>query len=79
MVSLHKNIQLMLEILKGPFLVSHFSCYTLMMLSVIFLSMLMMLLSTLSVFRPLICEHCGLGQEVVVNFDGGETKLVLFD
>ena len=25
MVSLHKNIQLMLEFLKGPFLVLHFS------------------------------------------------------
>ena len=40
MESLHKNIQLMLEFLKAPFLVLHFSCYTLMifltMLSVIF-------------------------------------------
>ena len=27
MGSLHKNIQLMLEILKAPFLVLHFSCY----------------------------------------------------
>ena len=83
MVSLHKNIQLMLEFLKGPFLVPHFSYYTLMtflmMLSVIFLSMLMILLSTLSVIRHLICEHCGLGQEVVVNLNGGETQLVLFD
>ena len=37
--SLHKNIQLMLEFLKAPFLVLHFSCNTLitllMMLSVI--------------------------------------------
>ena len=28
--SLYKNIQLMLEFSKGPFLVLHFSCYTLM-------------------------------------------------
>ena len=47
--SLHKNIQLMWQFLKAPFLVLHFSCYTLMifltMLSVILLSMLMILLS----------------------------------
>ena len=49
MESLHKNIQLMLEFLKGPFLVAHFFCCILMtilmMLSVILLSMLMILLS----------------------------------
>ena len=48
MESLHKNTQLMLEFLKAPFLVLHFSCYTLMtfltMLPVILLSMLMILL-----------------------------------
>ena len=53
MGSLHKNIQLMLDLLKGPFLVLHFSYYRLMnflmMLSVILLSMLMMLLSVLSI------------------------------
>ena len=42
MGSLHKNIQLMLEFLKAPFLVLHFSYYTLMtflmMLSVMLLS-----------------------------------------
>ena len=51
MGSLHKNIQLMLEFLKVPFLVLHFSYYTLMtflMLSVILLSMLIILLSTLN-------------------------------
>ena len=56
-----KNIQLMLEFLKAPFLVLHFSYYTLMtflmMLSVILLSMLMILLSTLSVIRHLICGN----------------------
>ena len=49
MESCHKNIQLMLEFLKAPSLVLHFSYYTLMtlltMLSVILLSMLMILLS----------------------------------
>ena len=55
---LHKNIQLMLEFLKAPFLVLHFSYNTLMtflmMLSAILLSMLMILLSILSVIRHLI-------------------------
>ena len=59
--SLHKNIQLMREFLKVPFLVLHFSYYTLMifltMLSVILLSMLMILLSILSVIRHLICGN----------------------
>ena len=45
MGDLHKNIQLMLELLKAPFMLLHFSYYTLMtfliMLSVILLSMLM--------------------------------------
>ena len=56
--SLYKNIQLMLEFLEGPFLVLHFSGYTLMtfltMLSVMLLSMLMILLSILSLIRHLI-------------------------
>ena len=51
----------MLEFLKAPFLVLHFSYYTLMtflmMLSVILLSMLMILLSILSVIRHLICGN----------------------
>ena len=58
MESLHKNIQLMRESLKAPFLVLHFSYYTLMifltMLSVILPSMLIILLSVLSVIRHLI-------------------------
>ena len=48
--SLHKNIQLMLELLKAPLWVLHFSYCTLMaflMLFIILLSMLMILLSTL--------------------------------
>ena len=61
MGSLHKHIQLMLKFLKGPFLVQHFSYYTLMtflmMLSLILLSMLMILLSTLNVIRHLICDN----------------------
>ena len=59
--SLHKNIQLMLEFLKAPFLVLHFSYYTLMtflmMLSVILLSMLIILLSIVCVMRHLICGN----------------------
>ena len=59
MESFHKNIQLMLEFLKGPFLALHFSDYILMnfltMLSVILLSMLMILLATINVIRHLIC------------------------
>ena len=59
MGSLHKNIQLMLEFLKAPFLVLHFSYYTLVtfmvILSVILLYMLMILRSTLSVIKHLIC------------------------
>ena len=47
------------EFLKAPFLVLHFSYYTLMtflmILSVILLSMLMILLSILGVIRHLIC------------------------
>ena len=57
MESLHRNIQLMLEFLQGPFLVLHFSYYTLMtfltLFSVILLSMLMILLSILYVIRQL--------------------------
>ena len=58
MGSRHKNIQLMLELLKGLFLVLHFSDYTLMtfliMLSVTLLSMLMILLSLPNVIMHLI-------------------------
>ena len=59
--NLHKNIQLMLEFLKAPFLVLHFSYYTLItfltILSVILLYMLMILLSILSVIRHVICGN----------------------
>ena len=45
--NLHKNIQLMMKLLKAPFFVLHFSYYTLMtflmMLSVILLSMVMLM------------------------------------
>ena len=92
-----KNIQLMLEFLQAPFLVLHFSYYTsmafLMMLSVILLSMLMILLSTLSVIRHLICGNnlnwllnlnliyktLGWGRKWLVDFNAGKTQLVSFD
>ena len=61
MESLEKIIQLMLEFLKDPFLILHFSYYLLVtflaMLSVILVSMLMILLSILSVIRHLICGN----------------------
>ena len=64
MGSLHKNIQSKLEFLKGPFVALHFSYYTsmtfmtfLMMLSAILRFMLMILLSTLSVVKHLICGN----------------------
>ena len=59
MENFRNNIQLMLEFLKGLFLVLKFSYYTLMtfvmMLSLIFVSMLIILLCTLNVTRHLIC------------------------
>ena len=58
MESLQKNIQLMLLFLKAPYLVVHFSYYTLMtfliILSVLLLSMMVILLSIVSVIRHLI-------------------------
>ena len=61
MESLRKNIQLILVLLKAPFLVLHFYYATpmtfLMILSVISLYTLMILLSTLTVIRHLICGN----------------------
>ena len=61
MGNIHKNIQLMLEFLKAPFLVLHFPYYILMtflmMLSVVLLPMLMILLSVLSVIMHRICGN----------------------
>ena len=61
MGNVHKNIQLMLEFLKATFLAPHFSYYSLMtslmMLFVLFLSMLMIIPSTLNVIRHLICGN----------------------
>ena len=65
MGSLSRTIQLMLEFLEAPFLVLHFSHYTLMtfliMLLLILLYMVMRLRSTVSVYRHLICgNNCNL-------------------
>ena len=72
MENLHKNIQLMLKFLKGPFLVLHFSCSILMtflmMLSVISLSMLMILRDVVD-----------WGRKWLVDFNAGKTQQVLFD
>ena len=55
------DILVMLDPLKGPFLVLHFSYYILMtflmILSVILLSILMIILSTLTVISHLICGN----------------------
>ena len=56
--SLDKNIQLMLEFIKAPFLFQHLSYSTLMTFQMmLLLSMLMTLLSILSVIRHLICGN----------------------
>ena len=61
MGSIHKNIHLMLEFLKTPFLVVYFSCNALMtfliMLSVILLSMLIMVLSNQGLIKHLTCDN----------------------
>ena len=60
MRNLKKNIQLMLALFKGPFLVLCFFYYTMitfLILSVILLSMLMILLSTQNVIKHLICGN----------------------
>ena len=78
--SLHRNIQLLLEFLKGPFLVLHFSYFTLitflMVLSVILLSMLIILLSILNMIRHLICGNNH--KKRLVHFNTGKTQLVSF-
>ena len=60
MESLNRSIQLVLEFLKGPFLVLHFSSCILMtflmVLSVVLVSMLIILLFILGVIRHLICD-----------------------
>ena len=90
--SLHKNIQLMLEFLKGSILDLLFSYYTLMtflMLSVILLSLLMILLSTLNVIWHLwqqlefdqlktdLQDTVDWGRKSLVGFNAGKTQLVL--
>ena len=59
--SLRRNIQLMLEFIEAPFLVLHFSYYTIItllkMFFVILQSMLMILLSIVHVIGHLICGN----------------------
>ena len=95
MGSLHKNIQLMLEFVKGSFLVLHFSYYTSMtflMLSVMLLSMRVILISTLSQIKHLICDNnqnwplqlnliyniVDWGRKCLADFNAGKTQLVSF-
>ena len=84
MGSLRKNIQLILEFLKAPFLVLH--------LSVILLSMLMIVLSKCDQASDLwqqlelaselesdIRDTVDWGRKWLVDFNAGKTQLVLFD
>ena len=89
MGSLHKNIQLMLEFLKAPFLVQHFSYYTLMtflMLSVILVSMLIDDATLYSKASDLWQQLESDLQDTVdwvtkwlVDFNAGKTRLVSFE
>ena len=90
----HKNIQLMLEFLRSPFLVLHFANYTLMilmMLSVILLFMLMILLSkcdeAFDLWQQLelaselesdLRDTVGWGRKWLVDFNAGKIQLVSF-
>ena len=85
---LHKITQLMLDLLKAPFLALHFFFYTLILLSI-----LLILLSTLSVIRHLtygnnyiwllslnlIYETVDWARKWLVDFSAGKTQLVSFD
>ena len=78
MTSVQKNIQLMLEFLKAPFLVLHFSYYTLMTF--------LMMLSILSLIRHLICAselesdlQDTMDWDKKIDFNAGKTQLVSFD
>ena len=72
--NLHKNIQLMLEFLKFPFLALRFSYYTLMtflmMLSVTLLSMQMILLSTKCDQASDLCQQLELASELKSGLRG---------
>ena len=60
MGNLHKNIQLKLEFLKGPFLVLHFSYYMLMTFLMILHYIATYaddILSTVNVIKHLICDN----------------------
>ena len=85
-----KNILLMSEFLKAPFLVLLFSYYTLMtflVLSIIFPSMLMLLFFTLSVMRSLevselesnLVDTVDWGTKWLVDFSSGKAQIVSFD
>ena len=94
MGSLHKNIQLMLELLKASFLVLNFSYYTLMtflILSAILISMLCwwcFLYSKSDLFQQLelvselesdVQDTEETGKEWHVNFIAVKTQLISFD
>ena len=89
MGNLHKNIQLTLKCLKGPFLDLHLSYYALvtflMILSVILLSLLIILLSSCGnnqswlLELKLIYKTLDQGRKWLVDFSAGKSQLVSFD
>ena len=86
MESLHKNIQVMLEFLKAPFLVLHFSYYTLMTFpdDVIYskcdqASDLWQQLELASELESDLQDIVDWGKKWLVDFNAGETQLVSFD
>ena len=77
MGSLYRNIQLMLEFLKGPILVLLFSYYTLM--TFLTLSMLWQQLELASELESDLQDTVDWGRKWLVDFNAGKTQLVSFD
>ena len=72
MESLHKNIQLLLDFLKAPFLVLHFSCYALM-------TFLTIAIYAGSELESDLRNNVDWGKKWLVDFNAGKTPLVSFD
>ena len=83
MGSLHENIQLMLEFLKAPFVVLHFSCYTLMTFLLILSDDIIYVDDTI---RHLVSEldsdlqdTVNWGRKWLVDLNAAKTQLVSFE
>ena len=72
MESFHKNIQLLLEFLKAPFLVLHFSYYALM-------TFLTIAIYAGSELESDLRNNVDWGKKWLVDFNAGKTQLVSFD